>query len=130
MESVYVPGTRQERFGIEQPAIDLYDLSKKIQYHVTAALFMTLTAFQELLTRGSLIRIKPVSWKVLLLISLFTLGAWHCFLSALSGLSVFEFGAMSLLSPVMMAVLAMVFLGEKPSEKYGPPSFWAWQVAG
>ena len=50
---------------------------------VTAALFMTLTAFQELLTRGSLVRIKPVSWKVLLLISLFTLGAWHCFLSAL-----------------------------------------------
>ena len=35
MESVYVPGTRQERVGIEQPAIDLYDLSKKIQYQVT-----------------------------------------------------------------------------------------------
>jgi len=35
MESVYVPGTRQERVGIEKPAIDLYDLSKKIQYHVT-----------------------------------------------------------------------------------------------
>jgi len=35
MESVYIPGTRQERLGIEQPAIDLYDLSKKIQYHVT-----------------------------------------------------------------------------------------------
>ena len=35
MESVYVPGTRQERVGIEQPAIALYDLSKKIQYHVT-----------------------------------------------------------------------------------------------
>ena len=29
MESVYVPGTRQERVGIEQPAIDLYYLSKK-----------------------------------------------------------------------------------------------------
>jgi len=29
MESVYVPGTRQERVGIEKPAIDLYDLSKK-----------------------------------------------------------------------------------------------------
>ena len=87
---------------------------------VTAALFMTLTALQELLTRGSLVRIKPVSWKVLLLISLFTLGAWHCFLSALSGLSVFEFGAMSLLSPVMMAVLAIVFLGEKPSRNIWP----------
>ena len=35
MESVYIPGTRQERLGIEQPAIGLYDLSKKIQYHVT-----------------------------------------------------------------------------------------------
>ncbi len=35
MESVYVPGTRHERVGIEKPAIDLYDLSKKIQYHVT-----------------------------------------------------------------------------------------------
>ena len=35
MESVYVPGTRQERVSIEQPAIDLYDLSKKFQYHVT-----------------------------------------------------------------------------------------------
>ena len=34
--------------------------------------------------------------------SLFTLGAWHCFLSALSGLSIFEFGAMSLLSPVVI----------------------------
>ena len=33
--TVYIPGTRQERLGIEQPAIDLYDLSKKIQYHVT-----------------------------------------------------------------------------------------------
>ena len=35
MESVYLSGTRQERVCIEQPAIDLYDLSKKIQYHVT-----------------------------------------------------------------------------------------------
>ena len=39
MESVYVPGTRQERVGIEQPAIDLYDLSKNIQYHVTSKEF-------------------------------------------------------------------------------------------
>ena len=29
------PGTRQERVGLEKPAIDLYDLSKKIQYHLT-----------------------------------------------------------------------------------------------
>ena len=35
MESVYVPCTRQMLVGIEQPAIDLYDLSKKNQYHVT-----------------------------------------------------------------------------------------------
>ena len=35
MESVYVPGTRQEWVGIEKLAIALYDLSKKIQYHVT-----------------------------------------------------------------------------------------------
>ena len=35
MESVFVLGTRQERVCIVQPAIDLYDLSKKIQHHVT-----------------------------------------------------------------------------------------------
>ena len=35
MESVYVTGTHQERVGIIQPAIDLYDLSKNIQYRVT-----------------------------------------------------------------------------------------------
>ena len=90
---------------------------------ITAALFMILTALQELLNRGSLQRIKPVSWKILLLISLFTLGAWHCFLSALSGLSVFEFGAMSLLSPVVMATLAMLILRENPSK-------WIWPAIG
>ena len=90
---------------------------------ITAALFMILTALQELLNRGSLQRIKPVSWKILLLISLFTLGAWHCFLSALSGLSVFEFGAMSLLSPVVMATLAMLILRENPSR-------WIWPAIG
>ena len=84
---------------------------------------MILTALQELLKRGSLQRIKPVSWKILLLISLFTLGAWHSFLSALSGLSVFEFGAMSLLSPVVMAALAMVILRERPSR-------WIWPAIG
>ena len=90
---------------------------------ITAALFMILTALQELLNRRSLQRIKPVSWKILLLISLFTLGAWHCFLSALSGLSVFEFGAMSLLSPVVMATLAMLILRENPST-------WIWPAIG
>jgi S-adenosylmethionine uptake transporter len=89
----------------------------------TAALFMILTALQELLKRGSLQRLKPVSWKILLLISLFTLGAWHFFLSALSGLSVFEVGAMSLLSPVVMAVLAMLILRERPSP-------WIWPAIG
>ena len=90
---------------------------------ITAGLFMILTALQELLNRGSLQRIKPVSWKILLPISLFTLGAWNCFLSALSGLSVFEFGAMSLLSPVVMATLAMLILRENPST-------WIWPAIG
>ena len=90
---------------------------------ITATLFMILTALQELLNRGSLQRIKPVSWKILLLISLFTLGAWNCFLSALSGISVFEFGAMSLLSPVVMATLAMLILRESPSK-------WIWPAIG
>jgi S-adenosylmethionine uptake transporter len=89
----------------------------------TAALFMVFTALQELLKRGSLQRIKPVSWKILLLISLFTLVSWHCFLSALSGLSVFEVGAMSLLSPVVMAALAMLILRERPSP-------WIWPAIG
>ena len=84
---------------------------------------MILTALQELLNQKSLKRIKPVSWKILLPISLFTLGAWHCFLSALSGLSVFEFGAMSLLSPVVMATLAMLILRENPSK-------WIWPAIG
>ena len=90
---------------------------------ITAAIFMILTALQELLYRGSLQRIKPFSWKILLLISMFTLGAWHCFLSALSGISVFEFGAMSLLSPVVMATLAMLILRESPSK-------WIWPAIG
>ena len=90
---------------------------------ITAVLFMILTALQELLNQKSLKRIKPVSWKILLPISLFTLGAWHCFLSALSGLSVFEFGAMSLLSPVVMATLAMLILRENPSK-------WIWPAIG
>ena len=50
MESVYVPGTRQERVVIEQPAIDIYDLSKKIQYHVTR---------QEFDIANDLLKISP-----------------------------------------------------------------------
>ena len=100
--------------AVEKWLLETYSLYE-INF-ITAALFMILTALQELLNRGSLKRIKPVSWKILLLISLFTLGAWHCFLSALSGLSVFEFGAMSLLSPVVMATLAMLILRESPSK--------------
>ena len=34
MESVYVPGTNKERAEVEKPAIDLYELTRKIQYHV------------------------------------------------------------------------------------------------
>ncbi len=107
--------------AVEKWLLESYNLYE-INF-TTAALFMILTALQELLKRGSLQRIKPVSWKILLLISLFTLGAWHCFLSALSGLSVFEFGAMSLLSPVVMAALAMLILRERPSS-------WIWPAIG
>ena len=107
--------------AVEKWLLETYSLYE-INF-ITAALFMILTALQELLNRGSLKRIKPVSWKILLLISLFTLGAWHCFLSALSGLSVFEFGAMSLLSPVVMAALAMLILRENPST-------WIWPAIG
>ena len=107
--------------AVEKWLLEIYSLYE-INF-ITAALFMILTALQELLNRGSLKRIKPVSWKILLLISLFTLGAWHCFLSALSGLSVFEFGAMSLLSPVVMATLAMLILRENPS-------IWIWPAIG
>ena len=107
--------------AVEKWLLETYSLYE-INF-ITAALFMILTSLQELLNRGSLKRIKPVSWKILLLISLFTLGAWHCFLSALSGLSVFEFGAMSLLSPVVMAALAMLILRENPST-------WIWPAIG
>ena len=107
--------------AVEKWLLETYSLYE-INF-ITAALFMILTALQELLNRGSLKRIKPVSWKILLLISLFTLGAWHCFLSALSGLSVFEFGAMSLLSPVVMATLSILILRENPS-------IWIWPAIG
>ena len=90
---------------------------------ITAGLFMTLTALHELLNQGSLQRIKPISFKILFPISLYTVGAWHCFLSALKGLSVFEFGAMSLLFPVVMAVLAMLVLKENPT-------IWIWPAIG
>ena len=106
---------------VEKLLLDSYNLYE-INF-TTAALFMILIALQELLKRRSLQRIKPVSWKILFLISIFTLGAWHCFLSALSGLSVFEFGAMSLLSPVVMAILAMLILKERPSP-------WIWPAIG
>ena len=89
----------------------------------TAALFMILTALQEFLKRCSLQRIKPVSWKILFLSSLFTMGAWHCFLISLSGLSVFEVCVMVLLSPVVMAAIAMLIFRERPSP-------WIWPVIG
>jgi len=89
----------------------------------TAVMFMVLTAFQELFKSGSIYAIKPMSWKILLLISLFTLGAWHFFLSALMGLTVFEFSGMSLLSPLVMVLLAITFLREKPSLIIWPAIF-------
>ena len=84
---------------------------------------MTLTALHELLNRGSLQKIKPAHWNILIPISLYTVGAWHCFLSALQGLSVFEFGAMSLLFPVVMAALAILVLRENPT-------LWIWPAIG
>ena len=102
----------------EKWLLDSYNLFE-INF-TTAAMFMIFTALQELLTKGSLQQIRPVSWKILFLLSLFTLGAWSCFLSALAGLSVFEFGTMSLLSPVIMAILAILILGEKPAPRIWP----------
>ena len=114
--------------AVEKWLLESYNLFE-INF-TTAALFMIFTALQELLTRGSLQQIKPVSWKILLLISLFTLGAWHCFLSALSGLSVFEFGAMSLLSPVVMAALAILFLESNHHLGSGRQLDLEWPVVG
>ena len=99
--------------AVEKWLLETYSLYE-INF-ITAAFFMIITAIQEFFTQGSIKRIKPVSWKILFIISIFTLGAWHFFLIALKGLSVFEFGAMTLLSPVLIAVLAIFFLGEKPS---------------
>ena len=99
--------------AVEKWLLETYSLYE-INF-ITAAFFMIITAIQELFTKGNFKRIKPVSWKILLIISIFTLGAWHFFLIALKGLSVFEFGAMTLLSPVLIAVLAIFFLGERPS---------------
>ncbi|MDE1044815.1 MAG: EamA family transporter, partial [Nitrospinaceae bacterium] len=104
--------------AVQKSLLESYNLYE-INFTI-AAMFMIFTSLQELLTKGSLQKIKPVSWKILLLISLYTLGAWNFFLSALSGLSVFEFGAMSLLSPVVMATLAMLILGEKQSPRIWP----------
>ena len=99
--------------AVEKWLLETYSLYE-INF-ITAAFFMIITALQELFTKGSIKRIKPVSWKILFIISIFTLGAWHFFLIALKGLSVFEFGAMTLLSPVLIAVLAIFFLRERPS---------------
>ena len=107
--------------AVEKWLLETYSLYE-INF-VTAGIFMTLTAIHELLNQRSLNRIKPVSWKILIPISLYTLGAWHCFLSALKGLSVFEFGAMSLLFPVVMAVLAILVLKEKQT-------IWIWPAIG
>ena len=52
--------------AVEKWLLESYNLFE-INF-TTAALLMICTALQELLTRGSLQQIKPVSWKILLLI--------------------------------------------------------------
>ncbi len=99
--------------AVEKWLLETYSLYE-INF-ITAASFMIITAIQEFFTKGSFKSIRPCSWKILLLISILTLGAWHFFLTALKGLSVFEFGSMSLLSPVITSVLATFFLRERPS---------------
>ena len=97
--------------AVEKWLLETYSLYE-INF-ITAVFFMIFTAIQEFFTKGSIDSLRPFSWKILLLISIFTLGAWHFFLTALQGLSVFEFGSMALLSPVITSVLASVFLKEK-----------------
>ena len=99
--------------AVEKWLLETYSLYE-INF-ITAATFMIITAIQEFFTKGSIHSIRPFSWKILLLISIFTLGAWHFFLTALKGLSVFEFGSMALLSPVITSALAKFFLKERPS---------------
>ena len=76
--------------AVEKWLLETYSLYE-INF-ITAASFMIITAIQEFFTKGSFKSIRPCSWKILLLISILTLGAWHFFLTALKGLSVFEFG--------------------------------------
>ncbi len=94
-----------------------YDF-KEINF-ITAAVIMGLTAFQEFAQHRSFDRLKPVHWPSLLLLSFCTLIAWNCYLYSLLGLSLFEFGAIGLLSPVVMACLAIPILRERPSR-------WLW----
>jgi drug/metabolite transporter (DMT)-like permease len=94
-----------------------YDF-KEINF-ITAAVIMGLTAFQEFAQHRSFERLKPVHWPSLLLLSFCTLVAWNCYLYSLLGLSLFEFGAIGLLSPVVMACLAIPILRERPSR-------WLW----
>lgn len=92
---------------------------KEINF-ATAAVIMTLTALQELAQRGNLKRLAPVRWRPLLLISSCTLAAWSCFLYSLIGLSMFEYGAISLLAPVVMACIAIPLLRERPPRMLWP----------
>ena len=85
---------------------------------VTAVVIMSMAALEERIKNGSFSNLTPLKWKPLLLISLCTLGAWNAFLYALIGLSIFEFGALGLLAPLVMAMLAMLFLHEKPPELF------------
>ena len=83
---------------------------------ITAVVIMSIAILQELIKNASLRNLLPLKWKPLLLISLCTFGSWIAFLYALIGLSVFEFGALGLLSPLVMTILAKFFLQEKPPE--------------
>ncbi len=90
-----------------------YDF-KEINF-ITAAVIMGLTAFQEFAQHRSFDRLKPVHWPT-----------HYCSASAPSlpgiatfipcwGSLFFEFGAIGLLSPVVMACLAIPILRERPS---------------
>ncbi len=101
----------------EKWLLGAYDF-KEINF-ATASLIMLLTALQEGAQKRSLSRLIPRRWPVLLVISLCTLVAWTGFVYSLIGMSMFEYGAMSLLSPLVMGALAIVLLKEQPPKALG-----------
>ncbi len=101
----------------EKWLLGAYDF-KEINF-ATASLIMLLTALQEGVQKRSLRRLAPKRWQPLVVISLCTLVAWTGFVYSLIGLSMFEYGAMSLLSPLVMGALAIVMLKEQPPKALG-----------